>query len=153
MNWLLKYEMRSINVKTSLTVLFISVFFGLFGQTRFSDTDYYRGDFKTVINKNNTFSTNDTILTTLSQGKWSLSGDTLTLKKDSITENIKIVYSSENKVSFLKNQKRISYHDYDSFTGKDKSWITIVRGVFGLIFLFLIAFLFSKNKRKLIGQL
>jgi len=61
-----------------------------------------------------------------------------------------IRYSSDNKIVLEKEGTRFAYHDYESSRQNDGiSWGSILRGILGLMSLFLVGFLFSRNRSKI----
>lgn len=153
MNMLLQSGMRSRGAAASLVFLFLLLSFDSFGAKSFKDEDYYRKSFTLSLNKNGTFENTDTLLTKQNKGNWSLANNTITFTsvEDSteLSEKFAVVYTSKNKIVLVKSKKRFAYHDKISFTGTGITWASIVKGIIGLAFLFLIGFLFSKNRRKI----
>ena len=151
MNWLLKSEMKFKGVKLSL--LFFFILFSYNSSASFDDESYYRKSFRLELKKDGSFKNSDTLLSTLKKGRWSVDKKTLILSTGSdstaINEKYRIIYSSENKLTLSKKSIRYSYHDKDSFTGTGVSFLSITKGIFGLLFLFFIAFLFSKNRKNI----
>lgn len=160
MNWLQEYAMRSINVILSL--LFILILGYSSSAKTFEDESYYRKNFRLELKKNGTFFCTDSLLVTATKGNWKVKNSSIVLQyavNDSLVESskFKIAYSSHNKISLLKDGKRYSYHDRESSNASPSlSIISILRGIFGLLILFSVAFLFSKNRKaidwKLVGK-
>ena len=160
MNWLQEFAMRSINVILSL--LFILILGYSSSAKTFEDESYYRKNFRLELKKNGTFFCTDSLLVTATKGNWKVKNSSIVLQyavNDSLVESskFKIAYSSHNKISLLKDGKRYSYHDRESSNASPSlSIISILRGIFGMLVLFAVAFLFSKNRKaidwKLVGK-
>jgi CNT family concentrative nucleoside transporter len=142
--------MKSISVLLSL--LFI-LFSGYSSAASFEDDSYFRKNFKLHLNKNNTFTCTDTVLLPVQTGTWERKGNSLIFDcaiNDSSLQQIKvkIAYTSSNKLSLIHDGKRFSYHDFKSSnTSPSLSLVSILRGIFGMFVLFLVAYLFSKNRK------
>lgn len=160
MNWLQEFAMRSINVILSL--LFILILGYSSSAKTFEDESYYRKNFRLELKKNGKFFCTDSLLVTATKGNWKVKNSSIVLQyavNDSLVESskFKIAYSSHNKISLLKDGKRYSYHDRESSNASPSlSIISILRGIFGMLVLFAVAFLFSKNRKaidwKLVGK-
>lgn len=152
--------MRSINVILSL--LFILILGYSSSAKTFEDESYYRKNFRLELKKNGKFFCTDSLLVTATKGNWKVKNSSIVLQyavNDSLVESskFKIAYSSHNKISLLKDGKRYSYHDRESSNASPSlSIISILRGIFGMLVLFAVAFLFSKNRKaidwKLVGK-
>lgn len=115
------------------------------------DEIYYREKFKTSFLKNGVFKSNDPKFE-LQNGSWKLSGNTMILseKSDSVAAMYKycLTYSSSNKVVLTSKKSRIALHDKESSGhASGLSAINILKGILGMAVLFLIGFLFSKNRK------
>lgn len=153
MKWPLESVMRSKSAALKL-ILVLFLFNSNPVSATFADTAYYRKNFKIIFNSDNTFTSNDTLLSSISKGDYQEKNGQLVLsgKRDTslVIESFLIRYRSDNKVVFEKGGARFAYHDFDSSTQDGGvSWLSIIRGILGLIALFLVAFLFSKNRRKI----
>ncbi len=153
MKWPLELEMRSISVRLKLILLLILTG-SSFANANFADSSYYRKNFNIVFNSNNTFANNDTVFSSLNQGSYRIEENTLTLlgevDTNLVSESYTIRFRSDNKVVFEKGTTRFAYHDFESSTqDRGVSWVSIIRGILGLIALFLVAFIFSKNRSKI----
>lgn len=148
MNWLLKSEMKFKGAKHSLLIL--TLLFS-FNSHAFEDESYYRKNFELVLYKNGTFKNNDTLLTNKTSGNWTIKNKSvqLTAKKDSVKETFKVLYTSDNKIVLSKKGIRYAYHDKESFDSGGMSTMSIIKGIIGLLFLFFVAFIFSKNRKKI----
>lgn len=153
MNLLQKLEMKSKGVTLSILLLFLLTTFSSQASFKFEDTEYHRKSFTLKLKKNGSFVNNDTLLTSQLKGKWSVKNKTLTLnsKEDTlqISTSYPIVFSSDNKVVFTKSGKRFAYHDKISSEGTGITFMSILRGVFGLGMLFLMGYLFSKSRKNI----
>ena len=110
--------------------------------------------FTLSLNKNGTFKTTDTLLTKQKKGNWSLVKNTITLTsvQDSteLNEKFSLAYKSDNKIVLVKSRENGLHITIKSvFTGTGITWVSIIKGAIGLVFLFFIGFLFSKNRRKI----
>ena len=152
--------MRSINALLSL-FLILAISLSASAQ-HLQDEVYHRKTFRLELKKDGTFNNTDTVLMHYSNGAYKLQGSTLHFESrlnDSVTEkaSFSVLYSSDNKLTLGKNGKRISYHDSESADlSPGMSLSSILRGLLGLFSLFLIGFLFSKNRKaidwKLVGK-
>lgn len=104
----------------------------------------------------------DTLLLKSTEGQWLKTSNSIDFRyADSDTtfktESFKILYISKNKLTLSSKGKRFSFHDDESSSKSPGiSWLSIIRGLFGLLILFSIGFLFSKNRKnidwKLVGK-
>lgn len=144
--------MRSISALLSLIVWSFLTSVSA-SATELPDQIYKRKSFTLQLLKNRKFQNDDTLLLRATSGTWTKKGELLFFQyavNDSTegTMNAEIIYSSSNKLSLSVNDKRFSYHDEDSSSKNPGiSFISILRGIFGLIILFIIGFLFSKNRK------
>ena len=147
-NLLPKLEMKFKGVKRSLLIFILLL---SFHSQAFEDQYFFRKNFELVLLKNGTFKNNDTLLSTQQKGTWKYSKRMLELtsKKDSVTTKLKVLYTSSNKLVLAKKGIRYSYHDKISHNGKGMSATSIFKGIFGLLFLFLMGYLFSKNRKRI----
>ena len=157
-----RLEMNLKSVSLKLFILFFC-FNTLFANTNeFSDEIYLRGSSSLTLNTDHSFSCSDTSLTNKEKGFWKLKISPKDSKKILCLYNKKekkseefftIVYSSDNKITLLKNndpKKRFSYHDQESSNlSPPFSISSILRGIVGMLMLFSIAFLFSKKRNKI----
>lgn len=117
------------------------------------DQIYKRKGFTLQLLENGSFQNDDTLLLNATSGTWTKKGKLLFFQyavNDSTEEtvNAKIIYISSNKLSLSVNEKRFSYHDEDSSSKNPGiSFISILRGIFGMFILFIIGYLFSKNRK------
>jgi concentrative nucleoside transporter, CNT family len=104
------------------------------------------------LSKNHTFTNSDSSLTVLSTGKWSQKGKTLVLSgtiSDSIpvSDTLQIVYETAERLSFKKGEI------YSTFKTKKKEesniFTSILKGLMGMIFLILIGFLISSDRKSI----
>ena len=152
MNLLQKLEMKLTSVLLSTLFILATT---LSASAQFEDDVYFRKNFTIEFQENSNFSSNDTLFSTISKGKWELKKNQLILSSKesdstSLTETIPLIYKSDNKLTFLVNNERFSYHDKESSeVNSGISMTSVVRGIFGLLFLFLIGYLFSKNRSKI----
>lgn len=151
MNWLLKSEMKFKGVKLSLLFFFILLSYN--SNASFDDETYYRKSFQLELKKDGSFQNSDTLLSSQTKGQWSIKKKRLTLTSGvdstAINEKFNIIYSSDNKITLAKKGVRYSYHDKESFKGTGVTFTSIAKGIFGLIFLFFIGYIFSKNRKNI----
>jgi concentrative nucleoside transporter, CNT family len=151
MNLPQKSEMKFKNA--ALSFLFLFLFGGVHCASTLPDEEYHRGKQTITFQKDGLFKNNDTSLTLLKEGKWEYKGSEILLSsttEDSleILEKFPVKYISSNKLVLVKNGKRFAYHDIES-TGIHHtfSWLSLLKGIFGLFILFSIGFIFSKNRK------
>lgn len=143
--------MRSKSVILSLIFILVTGYSS--ANIKFEDESYYRKNFKLELKKEGAFNNNDTSLFSAKKGSWKLNKNWIIFSykvNDSTSESskFKIAFFSDNKLSLLKDGKRFSYHDRESSNASPSlSIISILRGIFGMLILFAVAFLFSKNRK------
>lgn len=152
-NLLLKSGMRSISASLSLILVLLLTTTSSFAKHNLEDSVYLRKNFKLSLLPTKEFRNTDTVFSNLKEGTWKMNNDVLELNgqidTNIITEKYPIAYSSDNKIVFLKDDKRFSYHDEESSKMTGFSWVSIVRGIFGLFMLFLVGFIFSKDRKNI----
>ena len=152
-NLLRKLEMKSRSGKNSIFFFFIFLCFYSHANNSFEDESYFRKSYVLEISKKGTFTNSDTLLSPLKNGKWSLKGSEFVLSNLSDStlkaESFKVLFKSNNKIVLEKEGKRFSYHDRTSSEGTGISWTSISRGIMGMLFLFGLGYLFSKNRKNI----
>lgn len=144
--------MRSISALLSLFIWSLLTSLSA-SATELPDQIYKRKSFTLQLLENGNFQNDDTLFLEATSGTWTKKGELLFFQyavNDSTegTMNAKIIYSSSNKLSLSVNDKRFSYHDEDSSSKNPGiSFISILRGIFGMFILFIIGYLFSKNRK------
>ena len=156
----LKKEIHSIGIIIFCCVA-ISSFTIASGNNTFEDEVYYRSGKVLKLSKSGTFTNNDQELSKYTKGNWSVKNDSLFLVPEKITlqrnnfstsqpdyEAYSIAYASDNKLTLTSSTGRFSYHDYNS-TYKTPGFPlnSIFRGIIGMLFLFLFAYLLSRNRK------
>lgn len=145
--------MRSISASLSLILVLLLTTTSSFAKHNLEDSVYLRKNFKLSLLPTKEFRNTDTVFSNLKEGTWKMNNDVLELNgqidTNIITEKYPIAYSSDNKIVFLKDDKRFSYHDEESSKMTGFSWVSIVRGIFGLFMLFLVGFIFSKDRKNI----
>lgn len=151
MNWLLKSEMKFKGVKLSLLFFFILLSYN--SNAKFEDDSYYRKTFQLHLKKDGNFYNTDTLLSLQKKGEWLLKNKKLTLISGSdstkVTEQFNVIFTSDNKLTLSKKGIRFSYHDKESFFGSGVSFMSITKGIIGMLFLFFIAYIFSKSRKNI----
>lgn len=154
MNALPKLETKLISGLLSLLFLsFLSL--STYAQNTksiFEDQKYYRKAFQVNFYSNGRFYNTDTNLTTLKKGNWSFENNKIKLESFQndtiISEVIGVKFKSHNKISLSSHGKTWSFHDKgSSFQGSSVSFASIGRGIIGMLFLLLLGYLFSKNRK------
>ena len=129
----------------------------------FEDEVYYRSGNVLKLLKSGLFENNDLELSSYSKGTWIVRNDSLFLspEKEVAQRNngsrkviqglgFPISYQSDNKLTLSSDGKRFSYHDYGStFKNTSFPFSSIFRGIIGMFFLFLVAFLLSRNRKNI----
>jgi concentrative nucleoside transporter, CNT family len=144
--------MRSISALLSLFIWSLLTSLSA-SATELPDQIYKRKSFTLQLLENGKFQNDDTLFLEATSGTWTKKGELLFFQyavNDSTegTINAKIIYSSSNKLSLSVNGKRFSYHDEDSSSKNPGiSFLSILRGIFGMFILFIIGYLFSKNRK------
>ena len=124
-------------------------------QKSFKDEAYYRSGKKLILSKSGTFKNTDYELIALKSGFWHISNDTLQLSNvanvtasEWSVKEFFITYHSDNKLTLTGEQGRFSYHDQEStFKQPGFPFGSIFRGLVGMIFLFGVAYAFSRNRK------
>jgi concentrative nucleoside transporter, CNT family len=147
-----KFEMKSI--RGLLRFVLVFVFFQISNvhssSNQLTNENYYRKSFTLTLAKDGTFKNNDSIFSKLQEGKWSINDAKLYLKSDSVEAVFLIKFKSDNKISFQRGKEVFSFHNEDSaFQLSGISFHSIWRGILGMLTLFLIAFLFSRNRKNI----
>lgn len=155
-NVLPKFEMKSIKGLRSLFFIFVFLvpIFSFSNESNFDDTRYFRKKFKLILNKDGSYYTNDTLLKIGQQGEWYKKGKSITfsfIQNDSTHLEKRIIrFSSPNKLSLMSGNQSLSYHDKESFFQPSSPSIhSILRGLLGMAFLIVVAFLFSRNRKNI----
>ena len=153
MKLLQKLGMKSKSVALNFLLFFFFFLFSSQASAKFEDIEYHRKSFTLKLNPNGTFVNDDTLFTQQLTGKWKVKDKTLTLTSIvntlDVINNYPIAFSSDNKVVFTKSGKRFSYHDKISSKGAGITFMSILRGFFGLGMLFLIGYVFSKDRKNI----
>jgi len=124
-------------------------------QESLDDEVYYRSGKKLTLSKSGTFQNTDIDLISLKSGFWYISNDTLYLSNVDDSEasewSVKsyfITYQSDNKLTLTGEHSRFSYHDYEStFKQPGFPLVSVFRGLLGMIFLFGVAYILSRNRK------
>ncbi|MFA5573548.1 MAG: nucleoside transporter C-terminal domain-containing protein [Brumimicrobium sp.] len=134
----------------SVSLIFISLF-PLFAEE--GNQDWFRRKFTLELKDNNSFYTNDTLLTKLTEGQYTISDNSLhltgVLKDSTVTESFKILTNIDTKFALEKDGKRITFLTDDKTVEASLSGYGLLRGFIGLISLLVIAYLFSKNRKRI----
>lgn len=138
-----------------LTVLFITTFFSLTaqGSEKSADEEWFRRKFSLKLNENGTFITNDTILTYQKSGDYVIEDNKLILSStiDSVTttEVFPVLTQMDGKFAVGKDNNRVTYLKENKTMTTSFSWEGVMRGILGVVALVFIAFLLSKNRRRI----
>ena len=124
-------------------------------QHQFQDEEYYRSGKKLTLSKTGGFENTDSELISLKAGLWRISNDTLYLSdmanfeaSNWLEEAFSITYHSDNKLTLTAEHGRFSYHDYESaFKQPGFPFASIFRGALGMLFLFGVAYILSRNRK------
>ena len=124
-------------------------------QNHFHDEEYYRSGKKLTLSKTGVFENTDSELISLKVGLWRISNDTLYLSdmanvgaSNWLEEAFFITYHSDNKLTLTAEHGRFSYHDYESaFKQPGFPFASIFRGALGMLFLFGVAYILSRNRK------
>jgi len=155
-----KLEMKLTNVLPKLllfTLVFITAFFSLSAQEEVKENDdqeWFRRKFSLQLKENGTFITNDTLLTFQKEGSYVLQDNELILSSSTsdtttITEVFPVLTNEEGKFSLNKNDNRITYLKENKSMKTSFSLNGIFRGILGVASLVFIAFLLSKNRKRI----
>ena len=140
------------------SLLFLISFSNAYAQDLSTSTieEWHRRNFVLQLNEDNTFSTNDVLLTQQTSGIYSIKGDLLTLTTSNLdttySETFSILTYNEGKVGKLslnKEGQRITYLTESKSLATSFTWEGFLRGMIGVVALIITAFLLSKNKSKI----
>jgi len=155
-----KLEMKLTNVLPKLLLLslvFLTTVFGLNAQEsnkENEDQQWFRRNFSLQLNENGTFKTNDTLLTYQKSGSYVLDENELILSSSTsdtttITEVFPILTLEDGKFALDNQSKRVTYLKENKTLATSLSFGSIARGLLGVTALIFIAFLLSKNRRRI----
>jgi CNT family concentrative nucleoside transporter len=136
-----------------LSILFATITIHAFAANTFADKNYRRKNFQLELLPNGKFKSSDTNFLSIPSGNWKIKNKTIIFSKqlnDSVlvTEKAALVFSSDNKISFLKNGTKFSYHDKASSNlNPSISFLSILKGILGMLVILFVAFIFSKNRK------
>ena len=136
-----------------LSILFATITIYAFATNTFADKNYNRKNFQLELLPNGKFKSSDTVFLSIPSGNWKIKNKTINFSKqlnDSvlITEKAALIFSSDNKISFLKNGTKFSYHDKASSNlNPIISFISILKGILGMLVILFVAYIFSKNRK------
>lgn len=140
------------------SLLFLISFSNAYAQDLSTSTieEWHRRNFVLQLNEDNTFSTNDVLLTQQTSGIYSIKGNLLTLTTSNLdttySETFSILTYNEGKVGKLslnKEGQRITYLTESKSLATSFTWEGFLRGMIGIVALIITAFLLSKNKSKI----
>ncbi|WP_207214165.1 Na+ dependent nucleoside transporter N-terminal domain-containing protein [Brumimicrobium glaciale] len=137
------------------SIVFLTTFFSLSAQEseKSSDEEWFRRKFSLKLNENGTFKTNDTILTYQKSGSYVLEDNKLILTSlaDTVltTETFPVLTLEDGKFALNNQDKRITYLKENKTNATSFSWEGVMRGILGVTALIFIAFLLSKNRRRI----
>lgn len=140
------------------SLLFLISFSNAYAQDLSTSTieEWHRRNFVLQLNEDNTFSTNDVLLTQQTSGIYSIKGNLLTLTTSNLdttySETFSILTYNEGKVGKLslnKEGQRITYLTESKSLATSFTWEGFLRGMIGVVALIITAFLLSKNKSKI----
>lgn len=136
-----------------LSILFATITFHSFAANTFADKNYSRKNFHLELLPNGKFKSSDTVFLSIPSGNWKIKNKAIIFSKqlnDSIlvSEKAVLIFSSNNKISFLKNGTKFSYHDRASSNlNPSISFLSILKGILGMLVILFVAFIFSKNRK------
>lgn len=140
------------------SLLFLISFSNAYAQDLSTSTieEWHRRNFVLQLNEDNTFYTNDVLLTQQTSGIYSIKGNLLTLTTSNLdttySETFSILTYNEGKVGKLslnKEGQRITYLTESKSLATSFTWEGFLRGMIGVVALIITAFLLSKNKSKI----
>lgn len=152
----MKLTEEMLNLKYSLLLLYLILIVPAFSQDNVGKLDkdfehWYRRSFELRLYEDGTFTNSDTLFSKASEGSYHFEENTLALsyQKDSlqVTEVFEIRVKSDNKLSFYKGDQTITFLSSSKILASEFNWVSIFRGLIGMIALITIAFLLSKNRR------
>ena len=157
--------MKSINGLRKLVLLlliFLPLTFTVKGQmdSKKDTTEWFRRSFSLQLLQDaapsggqGTFRSSHTTLTSLANGDYKIKDGVFilsgTVDTTLFSDTLTILTQSENKLALQKGKDRITFLSTDKSLSTTFSWTGLFRGLLGIFSLLLIAFLLSKNKRRI----
>ena len=137
-----------------LLLLFLTFQFSCFSQDEDVENWYRRSHLLQLDYSNNTFLNSDTLLSLFTKGDFLKSDEFIVLShvEDSVihSDTLTILEWSSSKISFKGPlDTRITFLDQGKLITSSFSFESIFRGLLGMLALVVIAFIFSRNKRKI----
>jgi len=136
-----------------LSILFATITIHSFAASTFADKNYSRKNFRLELLPNGTFKSSDTVFLSIPSGNWKVKNKSIIFSQqlnDSVlvTEKAALIFSSENKISFLKDGSKYSYHDKSSSNlNPSISFLSILKGILGMLVILFVAYIFSRNRK------
>src|SRR5690554_4398595 len=146
---------KELHKSTLLLIAFITLFFSVSAQEEQSENqEWFRRKFSLQLNENGTFINSDTLLTKQKEGSYVLKDNELILSSSvsdssTTTEVFPVLTLSDQKLSLDKEDERFTYLKENKSLSTSFSWNGIFRGLLGVTALLFIAFLLSKNRRRI----
>lgn len=136
----------------ALVIIFITTFSSLHAEE--GDQEWFRRHFKLELKKDGTFNTNDTLLTHLTTGNYTLADTELILEGTlsdtlQVKEVFPILTNKTHKFSLGKDGKRVTFLHESKTVAASFTWNGLLRGILGVISLIFIAFIFSKKRKRI----
>lgn len=150
MKWLPKLETRSIVVV--LSALLIVAFTNSSQASIVTNKKLYNGKSYLRLDKNKSFTTNDTLLTILPKGHWQVKKNQLILYGESgyntyTNDTLDIIYSTKERISLKGKNKHFTFKSKTPEKGSIVN--SILRGLLGMTSLVFIGFLFSADRKSI----
>lgn len=138
-----------------LIAAFLCLFFlqPIFSQNNGNDTEtWFRRSYELNLNQDQSFTNSDTLLSQLKSGKYYFKDGRIILQSltnELMNDTLNILIQDADRLSVEKNGQKITFLRDNKLAKAQFSVAGIFRGFIGMISLLLIAFLLSKNRKRI----
>lgn len=138
-----------------LIAAFLCLFFlqPIFSQNNGNDTEtWFRRSYELNLNQDQSFTNSDTLLSQLKSGKYYFKDGRIILQSltnELMNDTLNILIQDTDRLSIEKNGQKITFLKDNKLAKSQFSVAGIFRGFIGMISLLLIAFLLSKNRKRI----
>lgn len=120
--------------------------------TETGEETWYRRSYQLQLNEDKTFKNSDTSFTNLTSGSYSFDRGQIILRDKSdnyLADTLNILVQEVDRLSFQKNGQTFTFLKDNKLAKSEFSIMGLLRGLLGMISLVLIAFLLSKNRKRI----
>jgi CNT family concentrative nucleoside transporter len=147
--------MKSIVAPHKLLAAFLCFFFlqPVYSQNTEEDNEtWFRRSYQIELNKDQSFINSDTLLSSLKEGKYFFQDGQIILQEKSsklLADTLNILIKDVDRLSFEKNGQVFTYLKDNKLANSQFSIMGLFRGILGMIALVLIAYLLSRNRKRI----